>query len=64
VLHEVEQGPLGAGWHLLVEAGRGGDRGAEGGRPFVDQPQQIGELQRFSIPAVYHCAPATGQRFS
>ena len=31
VLHEIEQRPRGAGRYLLVEAGRGGDRGAEGG---------------------------------
>jgi hypothetical protein len=62
VLHQIEQRPLGAGRHLHVEAGRGGDRGPEGGRPFVDQPQQIGELQSlFHADCLSPCS-TTGQR--
>jgi len=45
VLRQIEQRPLGTGRHLHIEAGRRGDHGAEGGRAFVDQPQQIGKLQ-------------------
>jgi hypothetical protein len=45
VLHQIQQRPLGAGRYLRAEAGRGGDRGAEGGRPFVDEPEQVWELQ-------------------
>jgi hypothetical protein len=44
---DVEPGPWRSrpGRHLQLEAGRGHDRCAEGDRPFVDQPQQNGELQ-------------------
>lgn len=45
VLRQIEQRPLGAGRHLYLDAGRGGNLGAEGGRPFVDQSQQNGELE-------------------
>ncbi|MET9974596.1 hypothetical protein ACFYOI_23185 [Streptomyces microflavus] len=44
MLHQIEQRPLGAGRHLHIEAGGGGDRNAEGGRPFVDESQQVREV--------------------
>ncbi|WP_405117105.1 hypothetical protein OG559_22125 [Micromonospora sp. NBC_01405] len=45
MLHEIEQRPFWAARHRHVEAGRRSDRGAEGGRPFVNQPQMIRERQ-------------------
>ncbi len=45
VPHQVAQRPVGAGRHLRVEVGGGGDRGAEGRRPLVDQTEQVGKVQ-------------------
>ncbi|WP_240935350.1 hypothetical protein [Catellatospora methionotrophica] len=60
----IEQRPVRMGGHLNVEAGCRRDRSAEGGRPFVDQPQQIRERENYAHPGFYHCAPAIGQRIS
>ncbi|MFJ6950365.1 hypothetical protein [Micromonospora aurantiaca (nom. illeg.)] len=64
MLDEIEQGPLRMGRNLHVEAGRRGDRDTEGGRPFVDEPQMIGERQRLVHVGFLPVRPATGQRFS